>query len=181
MQKEYLTSMPPIISDNATLLILGSMPGAESLRLQEYYAYPRNFFWQILYTLIRVDRDPWSDSYEQRTDTLCDHGVALWDSLRSCKREGSLDQRIKEQHPNDILGLLEGYKSISTIFCNGGASYKYFYSYAKDHLRKVSDDHAILFDTIDVYKMPSTSPVPSKNYRNLEDRLVVWNSRFPVG
>ena len=43
-----LYSFPPIVSQNSKVLILGSMPGEVSLKVQQYYAHPRNAFWRVM-------------------------------------------------------------------------------------------------------------------------------------
>ncbi|MGO9283590.1 MAG: hypothetical protein ACLP75_11505 [Mycobacterium sp.] len=38
---------PPVVSDTAELLILGSFPSVRSLAVRQYYGNPRNAFWPI--------------------------------------------------------------------------------------------------------------------------------------
>ena len=77
------------------------MPGAESLRQQQYYAYKHNAFWPIMCKLFNAKKDL---NYKQRKQLLIDNNIALWDVLKSCYREGSLDSNIDHEtiEPNDF-------------------------------------------------------------------------------
>ncbi|MBO4633332.1 MAG: DNA-deoxyinosine glycosylase [Lentisphaeria bacterium] len=157
-----LRSFAPVAGTDARVLILGSMPGGESLRKQQYYAHPRNIFWRIMGTLFDF---PSELPYEKRLDHLKLRHVALWDALAGCKRAGSLDSNIRDPEPNDIAGLLRHCPSIRVIFCNGGASYRFLKKY-----------HAGLFSRpeLEIIQLPSTSPAAA--LYSFEEKLSRWTA-----
>lgn len=119
-------SFAPLADADSKILILGSMPGVKSLQEQEYYAHPQNRFWKLLALLFN---EPAPSDYEAKKALLARRGVALWDTLGLCEREGSLDSDIKNEIPNDVLGLLARRPSIRAIFCNGGKAGAAFKKY----------------------------------------------------
>ena len=90
-EKNFKQSLTPIGEKNAKVLILGTMPGEESLRLQEYYANPRNRFWKIIAAIFN---EILPDHYEDRKKILLKHNIAIWDVAGSAEREGSLDSAM---------------------------------------------------------------------------------------
>ena len=109
-------SFAPIARRDAKVLILGSVPGIKSLEALEYYAHPRNAFWEIMNALCGAARGL---PYAQRLERLQDVGIAVWDVLHSAEREGSLDSAIRHAMPNDLAGLLEDCPAIELIALNG--------------------------------------------------------------
>ena len=103
-------SFPPSVTPECSVLVLGSLPGDESLRQAQYYAHPRNAFWKIMGTLL--DFDP-SLPYGGRLSLLNRGGVGLWDVVASGVRPGSLDQHISQEQPNDIAGSTQTDRSLS--------------------------------------------------------------------
>ena len=117
---EYKYSFAPIVNECCEILILGSLPGDESLRRCEYYANPRNGFWKIMGALFPQIPDLYTD----RCKWLLDNKVALWDVLSHGKRVGSLDSNITYGHPNDMMGLYTRYPNIKHVFFNGTKAQK---------------------------------------------------------
>lgn len=106
-----------VVGKYPKILILGSLPGDESIRRQEYYAQSRNRFWKIISGLLRYDLLP--DNYEKRIKILKEHGIALWDVLASAIRKGSSDSNIIEEIPNDLRSFLKDNPTIEVIAFNG--------------------------------------------------------------
>jgi len=140
-----IKSFEPVANERSMVLILGTMPGEESLRKQQYYAHPRNLFWPVLYGMF--DREPDAD-YAEKLRFLREKRIALWDVFQSCSREGSLDSNIRCGEINGIGGLLEEYTGIKYVFFNGETAEKQF----RRHILPV------LSRTVFTMRLPSTSP-----------------------
>lgn len=162
--KNKITGFAPVVPADAHTLILGSMPGEESLRLQQYYANPRNAFWRIIAGL---SGDEPSESYEKHLEMLGNLHLALWDVLYSCHRAGSLDSAILKSsvQANDFNGLFLQNPSIRRIFFNGAFAEQ---SYRKHVLPYLSAAHA----DIPMLRLPSTSPAHAG--LRYEDKLDAW-------
>lgn len=143
------TGFPPIAKLDATILILGSMPGQNSLSENQYYAHPRNSFWPILLQLFNVSGDL---TYEQREQFLYDNKIALWDVLKNCYREGSLDSDIDNStmETNDFRLFFKTHTEIKNVFFNGAKAEHIFKKEVLNHLHEYS--------YLKYHKLPSTSP-----------------------
>lgn len=141
-----LYGFPPIADAHARILILGSMPGQASLDAQQYYAHPRNLFWPIMAQLLHFDS---ALDYPTRTQTLKNHGVALWDVLQSCQREGSLDANIRQETANDFNQFLVAHPQIRAVFFNGDKAAKSF---------RRSVEPTLVHTDLALIRLPSTSP-----------------------
>ena len=157
-------SFDVIVGPEPRVLILGSMPGVRSLRAQEYYAHPRNVFWRTLGDLGCCD--PATD-YAVRIESLKEMGIALWDVLAACSREGSLDSSIASdtEVPNNIAGLLSAHPSIAAILFNGGKAEQAFRSHVLPGLP------ATRLANIALHRLPSTSPAHAIPYPK---KLAAW-------
>ncbi len=115
-------SFAPIVDQRTRLLILGSLPGEQSLARQQYYGHPQNRFWQLMSEVVGIDLVPMD--YSLRLRGLLQCGVGLWDVVGEANRAGSLDSAIRDHDSNDLAGLLERFPSIAAIAFNGGTAYR---------------------------------------------------------
>lgn len=159
-----VSGFAPIASPAARLLILGSMPGAASLRAERYYAHPHNQFWPIMAELLGFDP---ALPYPARCVELSKAGIALWDVLRSCVRPGSLDSAIQARtaQANDFAAFLAEHSHIRRIAFNGAAAENLFRRYVSPQLQTF---------TLDFMRLPSTSPAHASLSRSA--KLAAWRS-----
>ncbi len=120
MQQPLKRSFAPVANAETRLLVLGSLPGEQSLAASRYYANPRNQFWRLMSGVL--DRDLAPLEYEARLEALLAAGVGLWDLVGSAQRTGSLDADIRDWRPNALLDLAERLPRLRAIAFNGGTS-----------------------------------------------------------
>ena len=157
-----IESFLPIENPTARILILGSMPGKESLRAGQYYAHPRNAFWPIMGELVGAKA---TLAYQARTQVLKSAGIALWDVLASCTRHSSMDADIEADSicPNDFASFFRKHPHITHVFFNGTMAEQCFHKYVQPLLE--SRPHRY-------QRLPSTSPAyASMRY---EQKLNAW-------
>ena len=119
------TGLAPVICPHPRVLILGSFPSAQSLAAGEYYANPRNRFWAVMAQLLGLKQDL---PYRGRLAALHTKGIALWDVIASCAREGSADGAIRDPVPNNIPGFLHAHPTLRLVALNGRAAGRHFRS-----------------------------------------------------
>ncbi len=155
----------PIAGCDPRVLILGSMPSEASLKQKQYYAHPRNAFWYIMGGLFHFSAEA---AYAERTAQLKKNGIALWDVLRECEREGSLDSSIiaSSIKTNDFSRLLTLHPSIQLIVFNGATAEKEF-------KKRVLPDLNRRHQLIQMIRLPSTSPAMAALSR--EQKMAKWS------
>lgn len=157
---QRLVGLAPVFDARARLLVLGSFPGAASLQAAQYYAHPRNAFWPVMAALLG-DAGLAARPYAERLQALRDHGVALWDAVTACEREGSLDTAIQAAEPSDVAELVGRLPALRAIACNGALA----------HQQAV---HALAGTALPVLKLPSTSPAHAG--LNRADKAAAWRA-----
>jgi TDG/mug DNA glycosylase family protein len=159
--------LAPVAGEAPTVLILGSYPSAISLAAGEYYANPRNAFWRVVEAVFGA---PAHLPYDERTAALTARGVALWDVLAGCRREGSSDASIRDGRANDIPGFLQKHPTVRTVALNGRA--------AETWLRR-KHPVVLALRNVAVVVLPSTSPAHAR--LSLDDKILIWREALAAG
>jgi hypoxanthine-DNA glycosylase len=117
---ERARAFAPLSGPGTRLLILGSLPGAASLRAGQYYAHPQNAFWRLIGAAI--GREIAALPYPDRLAVLAAAGVGLWDVVASAERPGSADAAIRDPEHADLAGLVAGLPALGAVGFNGGTA-----------------------------------------------------------
>ena len=163
-----LQGLPPIADADATRLVLGSMPGEQSLLRREYYAHPRNHFWPIMGELFGAGP---ALAYDARLGALKKAKVAVWDVLGSCRRPGSLDSAIDPDsvRVNDFAGFFAAHPDVRVVAFNG--------AYAEAMFRtRVQLVGVPMSPDIEFVRLPSTSPANASV--PFGEKLASWRAAF---
>ncbi len=138
--------LEPVFFKSSKVLILGTMPSVKSREAKFYYAHPQNRFWKTLENVFEV-------KILDKVKFLKDYNIALWDVLKECEINGSSDNSIKNEVPNDLEKIIKK-SQIKVIFTTGKTAHKYYLKYFKDSLK------------LKVINLPSTSPANCKINNN---------------
>lgn len=157
-----IRSFPPVAESDATVLILGSMPGKESLKHNQYYAHPQNAFWKIMGELVGARREL---PYPERLLKLTAAHIALWDVLKTCEREGSLDSDIQNETANDFAAFFKAHPLITHVFFNGAKAEHSFNKFVRGR-------HAL--PQLEFTRLPSTSPAHAG--MRYGEKLKLWSA-----
>lgn len=149
MAMQVKHGFPPIFDSRARVLILGSLPGDESLRRGQYYGHPRNQFWTLLGAVFGRDLPPLE--YERKCAFLLRRRIALWDVLEAAERRGSLDTAIRKERPNDLPALFGELPRLRAVGCNGGKAHRSFRRHFGAWLKEFPGE-------IELCRLPSSSP-----------------------
>jgi TDG/mug DNA glycosylase family protein len=148
-----------VLGGGPVVLILGSMPSVLSLERRQYYGNERNHFWRLVHAVLE---EPENNDYNARAAMLERRKIALWDVMRSCVRQGSLDKNIREEEPNDVAGLLAENPTIRAVCFNGQTAQTMYFKYNPEGR------------DLEYLLLPSSSPVPRRTVKTFEDRLEKW-------
>ena len=149
----------PIVFKNTQTLILGSFPSIQSFEKNFYYAHPRNQFWKILenittYPVINRDQKLW---------LLKESKLGLWDMIKVCNRENSLDSSLENEEVNDLETFLEEHPGITKLAFTGKKAETLF----KTHFSHL---------TIETVYLPSPSAAYAK--MNFDEKVAEYKKQL---
>ena len=160
MSNEILAHpFPPIVYKNTETLILGSFPSIKSFENNFYYAHPSNQFWKILEAVTTYP----VNNRDQKLWLLKEAKFGLWDMVRECSRDNSLDSSLENEEVNDIAGFLEAHPSIKKLAFTGKKSQALFETH---------------FSYLEIERVYLPSPSSAYAAMKFEDKVAKYKERL---
>jgi len=162
LKSNLVQSFAPVADRHAEILILGSMPGRDSLAAGQYYAHPHNLFWKIMAAMLGFEPQA---PYRGRLKALRDARIALWDVMHSCKRAGSLDASIELDsiRANDFASFFRTHERIDRVFFNGSTAQTTYVRHVLPSVTSLGLQYT---------RLPSTSPAHAA--LSYQQKLAAW-------
>lgn len=132
--------------------------------------------------------------YHKKIALAARMGVLIWDMVGRCRRTTSADDALEIVALNDIVELLQANPKIARIGLNGTRASELFIDSVaallshsehvglkRDLARAGGCAEIHIADSgrtayRQVYRLPSTSPVPSRDYRSIDDKVSLWRA-----
>lgn len=156
--------LAPVVDANSRVLILGTLPGDESIRQRQYYANPSNRFWLLLAGSFGAQV---GNSYSERLRFLEKHRVALWDVLESAERAGSKDSAIANPKPNDFDDLFARFPGLQRVAFNGTKA-------AALWRKHIQPRTGVPHESFAIVTLPSSSGAPGRHVLPDHEKLIRW-------
>ena len=155
-------SFPPVVDARTRVLVLGSLPGEQSLARAQYYAHPRNHFWRLIGAVAGVELA--GLAYEERLEALLAARIGLWDTVGSARRAGSLDGAIRDHAANKLGDLADTLPHLRAVGFNGARA------------AAIGSKELAGRETLALLPLPSSSPALTWPY---EAKLERWMALRP--
>ena len=149
----------PIVYKDTETLILGSFPSIKSFENNFYYAHPSNQFWKILEAVTTYP----INNKDQKLWLLKEAKFGLWDMIRECSRDNSLDSSLENEEVNDIVGFLEAHPSIKKLAFTGKKSQALFETH---------------FSYLDIERVYLPSPSSAYAAMKFEEKIKIYKKKL---
>lgn len=150
-----------IVFNDSQILILGSFPSIDSFKESFYYAHKRNQFWRILSDITKYP----INNRDQKFWLLKRSKIALWDMVKSCSRDNSLDSSLEDIEVNNIAEFLENNPTINKIAFTGRLAEKLY---------------KINFDYLDIKSIYLPSPSSAYAKMSLQNKIEIYKERLGI-
>jgi len=159
MSEKLAHPFQPIIYKDTETLILGSFPSIKSFENNFYYAHPSNAFWKILEAVTTYP----VNNRDQKLWLLKEAKFGLWDMVRECSRDNSLDSSLENEEVNDIATLLEKHSNIKKIAFTGKKAEALFQTH---------------FSYLDIERIYLPSPSAAYAKMPLNDKIQIYKKKL---